>query len=185
MPKLVHDKRNSNNRKSRGFTLIELLVVISIIGILAAFIVASFTSAQQKARDSRRKADLDAIKKALELAKGDSPSAAYYPNCTGGIAVCALNAAGNTTPNLVTRNYIKAIPVDPSGSAGYTYYPQPNPGPPCSTTSNCTGFILIASLENKNDPSVDTGAAHGTSANACNVGGLVVPVAGNYYTCNN
>ncbi|OGE07316.1 hypothetical protein A2615_00525, partial [Candidatus Curtissbacteria bacterium RIFOXYD1_FULL_41_36] len=51
----------------RGFTLIELLVVITIIGILAAIAIVSYGGTQERARDSRRKSDLDAIKKALEL----------------------------------------------------------------------------------------------------------------------
>src|SRR3989338_8082819 len=72
--------------KRKGFTLIELLVVISIIGILASFAIASFPSAQAKGRDSRRKADLDAIRKAGELAKTDSTGSKYYPSTTGVLA---------------------------------------------------------------------------------------------------
>src|SRR3990167_10302283 len=74
---------NTKYGKPSGFTLIELLVVIAIIGILASFAIASFSSAQAKARDSRRKADLDAIVKALELARSDS-SGGYSPVCDGG-----------------------------------------------------------------------------------------------------
>src|SRR3970040_2207971 len=100
--------RTDNNQqltinKRRGFTLIELLVVISIIGILASFAIASFTSAQAKGRDSRRKADLDAVKKALELFKSDTTGGAKYPN--------------TTTGSLVTLTYIRALPTDPSSGA--------------------------------------------------------------------
>src|SRR3989344_4486789 len=103
-----------------GFTLIELLVVISIIGILAAFIVASFTSAQQKARDSKRKADLDAVKKALVLASND---------CTGG-GYPIVNPLGTPAQKytslqtlLQNLNYMKQAPQDPtqSGTSPYTY----------------------------------------------------------------
>jgi len=50
----------------KGFTLIELLVVISIIGLLAAAGLATFTSAQKRARDARRKSDLHNVSLALE-----------------------------------------------------------------------------------------------------------------------
>lgn len=49
-----------------GFTLIELMVVVSLIGILMLAGILAFTASQQNSRDSRRKADVDAIGKALE-----------------------------------------------------------------------------------------------------------------------
>ena len=141
------------NRKSKGFTLIELLVVIAIIGILATFVVASFTSAQQRGRDSRRKADLDALKKALTLAKQDSAGASYYPFCTAAAPPCGLGA---TTPVLTagTTPYIRAIPPDPApGTCGasYSYYTGPSG---CRTTNTCTDFRILACLENANDPNI-------------------------------
>ena len=69
----------SSSKLKRGFTLIELLVVVAVIGLLATIVVASFTSAQKKARDAKRKSDLDAIKKALELVKSNCEGSAYYP----------------------------------------------------------------------------------------------------------
>ncbi len=147
--------------KKRGFTLIELLVVISIIGILAPFIVASFTSAQQKARDARRKADVDALTKALELAKSDSTGSRYYP--------AAISVA-----TLVTPGYIKAIPVDPraltcvtaSGSA-YCYTPTPA----SCTASTCTDYTITVCLENNNDPQ---GVARPASGDGVNCSGTKV-----------
>jgi len=50
----------------KGFTLIELLVVISIIGILISLGAVSFTTAQKKSRDTRRKSDMKQIQTALE-----------------------------------------------------------------------------------------------------------------------
>ena len=40
--------------KQSGFTLIELLVVISIIALLAATGMASFTQMQARARDAKK-----------------------------------------------------------------------------------------------------------------------------------
>lgn len=136
------------NLRKRGFTLIELLVVISIIGILAAFIVASFTSAQQKSRDARRKSDLDALKKALELAKSDTPGGRYYP-------------ANLTSATMETPGYIKKIPVDPQTGAAYSYFAAPTS--PACTGNTCTAYRLEATLENANDPQA---AGPGPSFNA-------------------
>ncbi len=49
-----------------GFTLIELMVVVAIMGILMAAGILAFSNAQQGARDSKRRTDLDAISKAME-----------------------------------------------------------------------------------------------------------------------
>ena len=50
-----------------AFTLVELLVVVAIIAILSTLSVVSFNSARQKARDTRRVADIRQIQTALEM----------------------------------------------------------------------------------------------------------------------
>ena len=59
-------------RYQLGFTLIELMVVVAIIGILMAAGIVAFSGAQRNARDARRKADVDAIAKALEQRYADT-----------------------------------------------------------------------------------------------------------------
>ena len=99
--------RSLETLKRTGFTLIELLVVISIIGLLASFAIASFTSAQAKGRDSRRIADLDALKKAFALYNGDNQ---LYPAID-----CWQSQACWTLAGLSLTSYIKSIPNDPKG----------------------------------------------------------------------
>ena len=129
---------------------------IALIGILASFVVASMSSAQKKGRDSRRKADLDAIEKALELAKSDSTGGAYYPGCTTA-SPCALPAVA-LQPALATA-YIKAVPPDPSTGGTctlglvYCYNSYVSRGGATCTTLYCAGaYDLTACLENGSEP---------------------------------
>jgi len=89
-------------RSQKGFTLIELLVVIAIIGVLASLVIVNLSTANRKSRDSRRKADLNEIKSALEL---------YYDDYLG-------YPAALTT---LQPNYIKTVPTDPRTRVAYTY----------------------------------------------------------------
>ncbi len=141
--KSVHRELSTVYRRSTGFTLIELLIVITILGILAGITLASYGNAQAKSRDSRRKTDLDAIKKALELKKQDSTGAYYYPN-----------TANDAT---LAPSYIQKVPTDPKTAVAYIYAPTPAN---CTTTSICTTYTLTACLENGNDPQGVTDATN-------------------------
>ncbi|HCS79346.1 TPA: hypothetical protein DIV55_06450 [Patescibacteria group bacterium] len=130
-----------------GFTLIELLVVISIIAILISAAMVSFSVAQTKGRDGKRKADLKGIQQALEQyyqANG------HYPVTSGGKMQC------NTTTDTTTvtswggtficggTTYMKPVPKDPAfdPSSNKDYYYD-------SAGSN--SYKLSATVENKND----------------------------------
>lgn len=139
----------------RGFTLIELLIVMTIIGILAGISLASYSGTQERGRDSRRKTDLDAIKKTLELAKSDSVGQYSYPACNtyDGSGACVLNAS-STTPSLSAGSspYIKAVPTDPKLGTGYSYTPVDKSGAGNCASGLCTSYSLKACLENQTDP---------------------------------
>ena len=114
--------------KDKGFTLIELLVVIAIIGLLASIVLVSLNSARAKARDTKRKADMNNIITAIEMYY-DSNNA--YPSTGGSWWGVCVNGGSRTTSGAnayipgVTPNYITVLPTDPrgdtSGWSGYLY----------------------------------------------------------------
>ncbi|MBI4004548.1 prepilin-type N-terminal cleavage/methylation domain-containing protein, partial [Candidatus Roizmanbacteria bacterium] len=56
----------------KAFTLIEILVVATIIGLLLAGAVASYTTLNRSSRDARRKADAEQIRSALEMYRSNN-----------------------------------------------------------------------------------------------------------------
>lgn len=72
-------------KNKKGFTLIELLVVIAIIALLATLAIISLTTAQRKARDTKRLADVKSVQSSVELYYSDNakyPNSAEYTNAT-------------------------------------------------------------------------------------------------------
>lgn len=111
----------------RGFTLIEMLVVIAIISILIGIGVNTFVSAQKKARDVKREAQLKDLKTALELYYLDHGH--YY--ITGSTwygetpaPPCPYNVTTQDYIPELAPTYIKALPHDPRANencAGFHY----------------------------------------------------------------
>lgn len=123
-------------KNGAGFTLIELLVTIAIIGILAVTAMTMINPAKQsqRARDSKRKADLAQMQAAFELYRSDQ---GVYP----GSQTCGSALAfGGTT-------YLKSIPCDPKNPTQvYTYNPSASP---------VVTYTLVACLENASDTQKD------------------------------
>lgn len=159
----------SLKNKQSGFTIVELLIVIIIIGILAGLVITQILGANQKARDTERKTDLNSLASQLET---------YFAK-TGGFPEAAdLNNADWRKANEINAGDNNKSLADPSGATNFTLgsstvsanqytYTTPTPSGGCisPTTSTgqtntagdnyCTSFTLTAVLENKNDTQKD------------------------------
>ena len=87
--------------KKKGFTLLEILVVIGIIMVLVGMMTASYSTAQKKARDAKRKSDLKEIQNAME--QYYSVCSYKYPTAISGGIIC-LSPSTAIMPT---------VPVDP------------------------------------------------------------------------
>lgn len=95
------------NKFKRAFTLLEMLVVIGIIAILLGLGAVSYSTAQKKARDSKRKSDLSAIRNAMEQCY--SINTYQYPTLP------SAPLTGQTLPAPCTS--LLTFPADPLGDS--------------------------------------------------------------------
>jgi len=121
-----------------GFTLIEIIVVIVIIGLLSTLSFTVLGNSRKKARDAKRKSDLNTIGRFVSLSCFKPAAGGSNYDLADLIAEISL-----TKPEL--KNYLKSLPKDPlSGSdlkSNYTYVVN-DEGNKC---------LLYANLENENE----------------------------------
>ena len=128
--------------KSFGFTLIELLVVVGILSVMAASLLVTLNpyTQIQKANDSKRKADLSQIQKALESYYQDN--SAYPAQSASGNYMSVANWEASWIP------YMNVVPKDSNASYNYIYY----------STPDLQSYYLYASLERgSKDPQACSG----------------------------
>ena len=143
-------------RNKKGFTLIELLVVIAIIGLLATIVLVSLNNARVKARDAKRKVDLQAIAKAMEMYYYDLNKGTYIISGTGsnGCSCGWFNYEGGSYAKSVAHGIEEAglmgkAPRDP-------LLKSDNQTPQYMKYQYGKGFFIYAKLENPSAEDVAT-----------------------------
>lgn len=119
-------KTLASKKKILGFTLIELLAVVTIMSILFAIGLVTYTNAARNARNSRRRTDITNLRQALVLYRSDLN--------------CYPNNLVDLTPNYWSETN---IPTDPSGAS----HPQYSYIPDLPVGGCIPGFTLSATLE--------------------------------------
>lgn len=120
--------------KTKGFTFIELLVTVTIIMVLTAVGIVSYRVTNQKARDARRRSDLESVRSALEICRTETGA---YP--------ASIDFATNAPITCGGATYLAKSPNDPKagqGTFGYSY----------TRTSNTT-YTLCAEIETPGETS--------------------------------
>jgi general secretion pathway protein G len=129
----------------KGFTIVELIVVVATIAVLAAVVLTNVNQYASKARDAKRTADMAQLQKVLDMYYADNGS---FPSRGW---TCS-NDSSWTSLQATLQQYIKALPVDPTNNAGYSYnggvltycYYSSNYG----KGSGCDWYMLVYRLEN-------------------------------------
>ena len=96
----------------KAYTLIEILIVATIIVLLTAVAVVSYSNFLKQSRDAKRKTDIEQIRAALEMYRSDSDS--YDPYASD-------NCASYVSLTLGSPKYIQSMPADPKSSSGFYY----------------------------------------------------------------
>jgi prepilin-type N-terminal cleavage/methylation domain-containing protein len=121
-------------KKNRGFTIFELLVTITVLAILIFFLAINIPLQVKKARDAKRKADLEKIKVVLyDYFFDQNCFPKNLPNCGQSLEVDH-------------SMYLSNFPCDPLKKA-YVYQTDEEECP--------QWFKILTNLENTQDANID------------------------------
>jgi len=97
-------------KNSKGFTLLEILVVVGIIVVLVGLVTTSYSTAQRKVRDTRRKSDLKQIQDSMEQ---------YYSVCNYEYPT-SIDSSSQVVCLAPSMMIMPTIPVDPKSGSSYS-----------------------------------------------------------------
>ena len=107
--------RLNRKQRSSGFTLIELLVVVTLIVVLAAIGISTYSLSVRRAREAVLREDLFRLRDAVDQYNADKGS--YPPDLS----------------SLVSGGYLRQIPKDPMTDSADTWQvvmSEPDPANP-------------------------------------------------------
>ncbi len=137
----------SLKNRNQGFTIVELLIVIVVIGILALLVITTYSGIQQKARNSQRQSDLQALQTQLEAFYSQN---GYYPSLAN------MNSSTWLATNM--KNLDKNALIDPSSNSSalvaapaakaFSYEVTNSSDASCEAdATTCTKYTLTATYE--------------------------------------
>ena len=137
----------SLRKEQSGFTIVELLIVIVVIGILAALVITTFSGIQQRARNTERQTDVNAIAGQVEAFYATTGA---YPTLTD-VNSSTWRASNNFKIDLKAL----ADPTNPGSeslvaapaSGRYSYEFGPSGCVSSGTGTFCSTYTLTATLE--------------------------------------
>lgn len=150
---------SSQKTKNKGFTIVELLIVIIVIGILATLVIALFTSAKKKARDSQRQTDIVALQGYIEgyyaetgkyptLANmNDTAAEGFRETSLEGLDPAALFDPKDNRASADTYASTASALVDSTTEVENRYAYSVLPANCDNETTDCASYTLIADLE--------------------------------------
>ena len=96
---------------SRGFTLVELLVVLAIVAVLLSIAAPRYTGSVDRAKEAVLRENLASLRDALDKHYSDT---GHYPS---------------KLEELVTKRYLRRIPLDPVTDSPVSWVLVPPPDP--------------------------------------------------------
>ena len=112
-------------KTEQGFTLLEIMVVVTILGLLAAFIVPNVIGQGEKAKADLAKANMASIANALDMYKLDNNR---YPSTDQGLQALVEKPAEARNWNPAGYLSGSRVPEDPWGNE-YIYLSPGIDGP--------------------------------------------------------